>query len=75
MACGSNVACSLFLCGPWAKNDFYIFKGLQNKQKKKIQEEHVSETICDPQSLKIYYMAHYGKSLLTTGLVRLNLGN
>ena len=45
-----------------------IFKFLRVCKKKKIKEEHASKTICDPQSLKIYYMAHYGKSLLTTGL-------
>lgn len=44
MACGSNVACSLllphvacrlFLYGPWAKNDFYIFKDLLKKNQRR----------------------------------------
>ena len=67
MACSlllPRVACRLFLYGPWAKNDFYIFKDLL----KKIRDEHAAETVCDPQSINIYYMSHYGKNFLTAGL-------
>lgn len=59
----ANLAHSLFLWSPWAKNGFYIFKWLRKKEKKKKKrgagegegrgQKHVTETRSILQSFKL----------------------
>lgn len=59
------VAC--FCMALWAKNAFYICKGLFKKR----EREYATETICGPQSLE-YVMADYSRKKFANPCFRVN---
>ena len=66
---GQSLAQSLFLCGPRAKSNFYIIKGLKiHTHTHTHTEEHATETLCDTQMLKYLLRGPLQKGLPTPGL-------
>lgn len=70
MACGPNPTCFLFLCDPWTKNDFYVFKC--KKDHKPFHESNcsiVEDTVAWPARPHICLTCLFAEKRLPTPIV------